>query len=76
KGPEGYVVFVAKGDNVVEVRPVIPGLSTGEETQVEKGVNPGERVVIDGQLALYPGAAVVEKKVEPSAKGQEKKILR
>jgi hypothetical protein len=33
---------------------------------VEKGVNPGERVVTDGQLRLFPGARIEIKNSDPA----------
>ena len=60
-GPEGPFVFVVKDDSTVEARPIKPGVSAGDETQIAEGLQAGEKVVTDGQLALYPGAKVVER---------------
>ena len=68
-GREGQVVFVVKAGNTVEMRPVTTGPSRGSKIVIEKGLAPGETVVIDGQMALYPGATV--RIVEPSAAGSE-----
>jgi multidrug efflux system membrane fusion protein len=57
-GRQGQVVFVVKPGNTVEIRPVTVGASPGNRTVVEKGLAPGETVVIDGQMALFPGAMV------------------
>ncbi|MBI5342284.1 MAG: efflux RND transporter periplasmic adaptor subunit [Deltaproteobacteria bacterium] len=57
-GQKGQYVFVVKSDQTVESRPVVTGETNGGETVVEKGVQPGERVVTDGQLRLVPGARV------------------
>ena len=57
-GQQGQYTFVVKGDHTVELRPVAPGLTVGGETVIEKGLHPGETVVTDGQLMLYPGARV------------------
>jgi multidrug efflux system membrane fusion protein len=51
-------VFVVKPDLTVESRPVTPGLIDGRDTVITKGLSAGERVVIDGQLRLVPGARV------------------
>jgi multidrug efflux system membrane fusion protein len=45
-------VFVLKPDQTVEMRPVVAGQSMGPETVIEKGLQPGEIVVTDGQLRL------------------------
>lgn len=57
-GQQGTYVFVVKPDLTVESRPVTPGLVDGRETVITKGLSAGERVVIDGQLRLVPGARV------------------
>ena len=57
-GQQGAYVFVVKPDLTVESRPVTPGLIDGRDTVITKGLSAGERVVIDGQLRLVPGARV------------------
>ena len=66
-GQEGLYVFVIKADLTVEARPVIAGITLDGETVIEKGLQPGEQVVTDGQLRLVPGA-----KVEIKKKGEAK----
>jgi membrane fusion protein, multidrug efflux system len=57
-GQQGPFLFVVKPDHTVESRPVVPGARLGAETIIEQGLRPAERVVIDGQLRLIPGAKV------------------
>ena len=57
-GQQGPYVFVVKPDQTVEARLVTPGVRLGAETIVDKGLRPAERVVIDGQLRLVPGARI------------------
>ena len=57
----GPHVFVVKDDMTVEDRLVEAGMMVGNETVVEKGLSPGERVVIDGQLQLTDGARVIDR---------------
>ncbi len=57
-GQQGPFVFVVKADQTVESRQVVLGTRLGAETIIEKGLQPGERVVTDGQLRLTPGAKV------------------
>jgi multidrug efflux system membrane fusion protein len=66
EGRQGQVVFVVKPGNLVEIRPVTAGTSLGNRTVIEKGLAPGETVVVDGQMALFPGAMV---RVAEPAKG-------
>jgi multidrug efflux system membrane fusion protein len=63
-GQAGSYVFVVKNDSTVEMRTVLPGASQHNETIIEKGVQPAEIVVTDGQLQLATGTAVEIKKTE------------
>jgi multidrug efflux system membrane fusion protein len=58
RGPAGFFAFVIKSDNTVEARPVTIGQDDAGQTLVTAGLKAGERVVIDGQVRLQPGAAV------------------
>jgi multidrug efflux system membrane fusion protein len=49
-------------DQTVTARPVVASRILDQWTAVEKGLQPGEKVVTDGQLRLVPGATVVEAK--------------
>ena len=68
-GQQGSYVFVVNPDLTVETRPITPGLALDGETVVQKGLTPGERVVIEGQIRLVPGAKV---QIKASAAPQEK----
>jgi multidrug efflux system membrane fusion protein len=61
-GQAGQYVFAVKPDFSVEMRPVVTGTTLGAVTVIEKGLKPGENVVTDGQLLLFPGAKVQVKK--------------
>jgi len=68
-GQKGSYVFVIKPDLTVESRPVVTGLTFEEETLIEKGIQPGERIVTDGQMRIFPGATVeVKAPVVPEGK--------
>jgi membrane fusion protein, multidrug efflux system len=58
RGTQGTFVWVMKDDDTVEMRPVTLGVTEGAVAAVDKGVNPGERVVVDGAEGLRPGARV------------------
>jgi membrane fusion protein, multidrug efflux system len=58
RGAQGMFVYVAKDDNTVTVRPVKVGPSEGPLTAIEAGVEPGERVVVDGVDRLREGAKI------------------
>jgi len=68
-GQTSQYVFVVKPDMTTEFRPVVPGSTVRGETVIEKGVQPGEKVVTDGQLMLYPGAKVFVKSGAPEKPG-------
>jgi membrane fusion protein, multidrug efflux system len=55
----GSFVYVVKQDSTAEQRAVTLGQRQGDLIVVEKGVEPGERVVINGQLGVTPGGKVL-----------------
>lgn len=57
-GQQGNYVYVVKPDRTVEQRPVELGVMVDTRAVVQKGLVPGEQVVTDGVLRLYPGAKV------------------
>jgi multidrug efflux system membrane fusion protein len=57
-GQEGPFAFVVKPDRTVESRPVVPGMRVEGDVVVEKGLQPGELVVTEGQLRLAAGSRV------------------
>jgi len=62
----GPFIFVMKPDNTVDLRPVKPGQrQDGDLMVVESGLQPGETVVVTGQLALAPGTKVDPKPYNP-----------
>lgn len=67
-GQSGDYVFVIKSDLTVESRLVIIARTLDGETVVEKGLQPGDKVVTDGQLRLIPGAKVEIKTSGKSSK--------
>jgi membrane fusion protein, multidrug efflux system len=62
----GPFLFVVKPDNTVDMRAVKPGQrQDGDLTVIQSGVQPGESVVVTGQLALAPGTKVDPKPYNP-----------
>jgi multidrug efflux system membrane fusion protein len=73
-------VYVVKEDSTVTVRPIKAGPTEGDRVAVEAGVQPGERVVVDGLDRLREGAKVelaqrpdFNLNTEESKKGRSKK---
>ncbi|MBI5116296.1 efflux RND transporter periplasmic adaptor subunit [Candidatus Poribacteria bacterium] len=61
---QGQYVFVINKDLTVDSRPISVARTVGSEAIVEKGLQPGEQIVTDGQLRLVSGAKV---EVKPAA---------
>jgi len=57
-GQNGSYVFVVGADKVAKVRQVATGRAVGDLTTIDKGLELGERVVVDGQSRLTPDAKV------------------
>jgi multidrug efflux system membrane fusion protein len=55
---QGTYVYVVNQDMTAQPQPVKVGWTVGEETVIASGLQPGQRVVTDGQLRLTPGAKV------------------
>ena len=55
---KGSYVYVVKQDSTAEQRQVTLGQRQGDLVVVEKGVEPGERVVTNGQIGVTPGGKV------------------
>jgi multidrug efflux system membrane fusion protein len=64
-GQEGSYVYVVGNDRTAKVRPITVGRAVGELTTIEKGLEPGEQVVVDGQSRLIPNAKVDAKSATP-----------
>ena len=67
---EGSYVYVVKPNNTVEQRTVVASRTVENETVVDKGLRPGEVIVLDGQINLVPGAAI-EIKNKDAAQGAD-----
>jgi multidrug efflux system membrane fusion protein len=55
----GSYVYVVKADSTAEQRPVTLGQRQGDLIVIEKGVQAGERIVVNGQLGVTPNGKVV-----------------
>ena len=63
----GPFVYVVKQDSTAELRPVTLGQRQEDLVVIDRGLRDGERVVINGQMAVTPGGKV--RVAEPSASG-------
>lgn len=57
-GQNGQFVYVVKPDQTVESRPVVTSTRVDQDLVVDKGLTPGEVIVLEGQLRLAPGMKV------------------
>jgi len=62
---KGPFVFVVKGDDTAELRPVVLGQRQGTDVAIASGLEAGERVVVAGQLTVRPGGKVREAQSSP-----------
>jgi multidrug efflux system membrane fusion protein len=58
RGAPGTFVYVIKSDDAVAVQKITLGPSTAERVVVTEGLQPGDRVVVDGADKLRDGAKV------------------
>jgi multidrug efflux system membrane fusion protein len=55
---KGPVVYVVKPNRTVEARPIVSSRAVEEETVIDKGLQPGETIVTDGQGLLVDGSNI------------------
>ena len=58
EGEKGPFVYVVKSDKRVEPRAIVPVRTIDGQTVIEKGLQPGETIVTDGQVRLEPNARI------------------
>ena len=58
RSPQGTFVYLVKADQTVTVRQVKLGPSEGDETAIDEGLAPGDRVVVEGAERLREGSKV------------------
>jgi membrane fusion protein, multidrug efflux system len=58
EGQNGTFVYVVKSDDTVELRPVVSSRAHEGSAAIDKGLEVGELVVIDGQARLTPKSKV------------------
>ena len=62
RGQNGAYVFRIKPDDTVEVCPVAVGHVSEGIAIITEGLTPGDRIVVDGQYRLQPGARIESRK--------------
>ena len=69
RGPAGAFAFVVSAEDAAQMRPLQVGRIEDGLALIESGLEPGERVVLDGHYRLQPGSKV--RAVEGGGKGAE-----
>jgi membrane fusion protein (multidrug efflux system) len=69
EGPNGKFVYVVNSEGKAESRPVDAGEWLGDEWFIKSGLNPGDKVIVDGVMKIGPGAPVSV--AAPDAAGKE-----
>jgi len=69
RGQQGTFVYVVDGNSQVKVQTVTLGPGDGTRTAVTKGLEPGQRVVVDGADRLKEGMTV--EAVDPAARAAQ-----
>jgi multidrug efflux system membrane fusion protein len=59
RGAPGTFVYLVNANDTVSVRPVKLGVTDGDRVEIQSGLSPGDRVVIDGADKLREGARIV-----------------
>jgi multidrug efflux system membrane fusion protein len=67
-GPDGQYAYVVTADNRADQRPIKVLYDDGTAASIEGNVQPGDPVIVDGQLRVVPGAVVY---VDTPTRGQE-----
>ncbi|MBN8975457.1 MAG: efflux RND transporter periplasmic adaptor subunit [Rhizobiales bacterium] len=73
RGAAGLYAFAVGQDNKAELRKISIGASVDGRTVVEKGLTPGENVIVSGQYRVQPGAPVSITVADADAKSVQAK---
>jgi multidrug efflux system membrane fusion protein len=73
RGPDGAFAFVIQDDQTAAMRPLKVAQIESGIALIETGLNPGERVVVDGQYKLQPGSHVKAVEAPSNARKEEQK---
>jgi len=61
-----FQVFVVNAQNIIEVRPIEMGPNKDNDVVIESGLEPGEKVVVEGIQKVRPGMPVAPSIAQPS----------
>ncbi|MFC6279791.1 MULTISPECIES: efflux RND transporter periplasmic adaptor subunit [Polaromonas] len=69
RGESGTYVYAVDADNTARLQPVQVAQIQDGVAVISQGLNPGDRVVTDGQYKLKPGIGVIELQPNQGSKG-------
>lgn len=72
RGSGGLYALAVGADDKAALRSIAIGASTDGRTVVEKGLSPGERVIVAGQYRVQPGSPVAVTVADAAPAGQAK----
>ncbi len=58
QGPQGRFVYSVNAQSQAEIRPVTVGEWSGDAWLIERGLQAGDKVIVDGVMKIGPGAPV------------------
>lgn len=58
RGPNGMYVYTVKSDSTVSIQPVDVSEMTNGTSVIDKGLDPGTKIVVAGQYRLEPGSRI------------------
>jgi multidrug efflux system membrane fusion protein len=71
-GPDGLYAYTVDADNKAQLQKISVGQSADGRTLVEKGLTAGQKVIVEGQYRVHPGALVSEApKTASAATGEQ-----
>lgn len=73
-GTDGLYAYAVDADNKAELRKLVVGPANDQNTVIERGLEPGDRVVVGGQYKVKPGTPLAFKVADndPAAAAQPK----
>jgi multidrug efflux system membrane fusion protein len=66
-GPDGLFVYIVGGDNKVDIKPVKVSQQGNNRAVVSEGLQPGDKVVIQGQSRLQKGTLIKPTDAKPQS---------
>lgn len=66
-----YLVAVVKADNTADIRPVKVAEQVGTQWVITEGLQPGDKIVVEGIQKVKPGSPVIPQPYDPQARAKK-----